>query len=95
MSQSYTFNQKDKIQQGICFALYAAAIILWVTNGFWYLFAALFLLHFVELLVKGWRIGQQAGKPALVTILMTLICGYTWWLPLEKSLAGQRQGKSL
>ena len=95
MSTAEAFTPKDKIQQAICFVLIAAALALWVVNGFWYLFAVLFLLHFAELLVKGWRIGQRAGKPAAVTIVMTMICGYTWWLPLEKSLRDTKgQGKS-
>jgi hypothetical protein len=77
---------KDKIQQILCVVLYAAAIYLWAAKGFWYLFAFLFLLHFTELLIKGWNVGKRAGKSAPVTIVMTLVCGYTWWLPLEKSL---------
>ena len=77
---------KDKIQQAGCLILYILAIYLWVTRGFWYLFAALFLLHFVELLLKGWAVGKQARKSAFVTIVMTLMCGFTWWLPLEKAV---------
>jgi hypothetical protein len=77
---------KDKIQQAICFLLYIIAVYLWVSHKFWYLFAGLLSLHFIELLVKGWPVGKRAGKPAFVTIVMTLICGFTWWLPLEKGL---------
>ena len=77
---------KDKLQQVICFALYGLAIYLWAAHAFWYLFAFLFTLHFIELLVKGWHVGKRAGKSSLGTIVMTLICGFTWWLPLEKSL---------
>ena len=77
---------KDTILQAICIVLFAFAIYLWAIEGVWYLFAALFVLHFVELLLKGWKIGRQAGKSPLVTIVMTLLCGFTWWLPLQKSL---------
>ena len=77
---------KDRIQQIICVLLYILAIYLWVAKGFWYLFAFLFLLHLTELFVIGWQVGKRAGKPPLVTIGMTLLCGFTWWLPLKKSL---------
>jgi hypothetical protein len=77
---------KDRIQQAICFGLYGLAIYLWVFNRFWYLFAVLFILHLVELLLEGWQVGKRAGKSAWVTIFMTLICGFTWWLPLKKNI---------
>jgi len=86
---------KDMIQQGMCVLLYALAVYLWAAHGLWYLFAGLFALHFTELLVVGWRVGRQAGKPPLVTIGMTLLCGYTWWLPLQRSLAQGDQGRQV
>ncbi len=77
---------KDKIQQAICLALYGIAIYLWAVYAFWYIFAFLFTLHFIEFLVKGRHVGKQAGKSSFDALLMTLLFGFTWWLPLEKSL---------
>lgn len=77
---------KDRLQQGFAVALYIAALYLWLLNGFWYFFALLFLLHLAELFLISWKIGRLSGKSHFVTILMTLIFGYTWWLPIQKNL---------
>lgn len=80
---------KDKIQQAFCIVLYAVAIYLWAANSFWYLFVGIVLLHSIELFTKSWEIGKRAGKSAFETIVMTLLFGFTWWLPLEKSLTNK------
>ncbi|MBB6215866.1 hypothetical protein HNQ80_001957 [Anaerosolibacter carboniphilus] len=65
--------------------LWIISVILWVT-GFPYLCWFLLGLHFVELVVVGWRTGRTFGVPPLVSVIMCMIYGYNWWLPLRKKI---------
>ena len=35
---------------------------------------------------KGISIGTKAGKSKVHSIIMTLIFGFTWWLPVQKEM---------
>ncbi|MDP3176660.1 MAG: hypothetical protein Q8M76_02070 [Spirochaetaceae bacterium] len=76
---------KNTLNRVFAAALWAIAVALWAALGFWYLAAGLFLLHFVEIFVAGLKVGRRSGKSILVSVILTLVFGYTWWLPLKKS----------
>jgi len=76
---------KGKILQGACLVLYAASIALWILTGFFYLFAALLVLHISEYFIVGGKIGKQAGLSKGKSFLLCLAFGFTWWLPLKKA----------
>ena len=75
---------KDKILQVGCIVLYAASIALWALTGFFYLFAALLVLHVSEYFIIGGKVGEQAGLSKAKAFLLCLAFGFTWWLPLKK-----------
>lgn len=81
---------KDAMNRAITAALWLIAIALWAVAGFWYLAAGIFLLHFAEIFAAGARVGRRAGKSLAASVALTLVFGYTWWLPLKKSQEAQR-----
>lgn len=74
----------DKINKIITIAIWIIGVYLWITRGFWYIVAGVFALHLVEVFAKGIPVGTKAGKSKLYSIIMTLIFGFTWWLPIQK-----------
>lgn len=66
--------------------LWIVAIILWATIDFGYLLYVLAGLHFVETLLIGVHTGLKFGKGLLKSIIMSMLFGYTWWLPLRKQM---------
>ena len=43
-------------------------------------------LHFAELLIIGYRTGRGFGVSVMRSIVMCLLFGYIWWLPIRKSM---------
>jgi len=76
----------DKVNKILTIFVWAAGIYLWIANGFWYVAAAVFALHLAEVFMKGIPIGKRAGKSISYSVIMTLIFGFTWWLPIQKKL---------
>ncbi len=76
----------DTINKIITILIWIASIYLWITKGFWYLTAAVFILHFFEIFVKGIKVGTKAGKSKMYSVVMTLVFGFTWWLPIQKEM---------
>jgi len=76
----------EKINKIVVILVWIAAIYLWLANGLWYIPAAILALHIVEVFVKGIPIGKKAGKSNGYSILMTLVFGFAWWLPLQNEL---------
>jgi len=75
-----------KIGKVIVILVWIAAIYLGATKGLWHILFAILALHIVEVFVKGLPIGKKAEKSVIYSILMTLIFGFTWWLPLQREL---------
>ena len=70
----------------ITLLLWLVAIILWATLSFPYLFYLLAVLHFVELIFIGLRTGREYGVSTGKSILMCMLYGYNWWLPLRRQM---------
>lgn len=64
--------------------LWIISIMIWFYLGWWYFTVFLFVLHLAEVFLKGVKVGKKAGKPVIHSVIMTLIFGYTWWLPIQK-----------
>ncbi len=77
---------KERMERISALGFWAIGIAMWAVKGWWYVCAAVFALHFVELFVKGLAVGKRAGKPLAETVAMTLTFGYTWWLPLDRRI---------
>lgn len=77
----------DKINKIITIIIWLAGAYLWIFKGFWYIVAGVFALHLIEVFVKGISVGTKAGKSKSYSIIMTLIFGFTWWLPIQKELS--------
>ena len=46
-------------------------------------------IHFIELLIIGFRTGKEYGINAGKSILMCMLFGYNWWLPLRKQMKSE------
>ncbi len=80
---------KQTINYAITLLLWAAAIAVWAIWKFPYLFLFLLALHFVELLIVGFKTGKQYGVSAGRSIFMCMLYGYTWWLPMQKQIKSE------
>ena len=63
--------------------IWIAVVLLWVFRGWWWITAALFILHLVETILIGVKTGTANGKSNGYSIFMTLMFGITWWRPLK------------
>jgi hypothetical protein len=77
---------KTIINYALTLLLWIVGIVLWGTLSFPYLFYFLLALHFVELIIIGFRTGKEYGVSAGKSILMCMLYGYNWWLPLRKQM---------
>jgi len=69
--------------------LWGVAIVFGLKRVFPYLFWFLLALHFIELVVTGYRTGRKYGVSAGRSIVMSMIFGFTWWLPLQKQMKAE------
>ncbi len=74
------------INYAITLLLWLVAFIVWSALSFPYLFYFLLVLHFVELIVIGFRTGKEYGVSAGKSILLCMLFGYSWWLPLRRQM---------
>ncbi len=77
---------KQLIGYFITILLWILSIIVWAAAAFPWLFAALFLLHFAELILIGYRTGAIMNKTPAQSIAMCLLFGFNWWLPLRRTM---------
>lgn len=77
---------KQLFQYFLVLLLWIAAIVLWATGVTFWLFVALAALHTAELLIVGFRTGREFGVPAVRSIVMCLLFGYVWWLPIRRKM---------
>jgi len=77
---------KQLLQYFLVLLLWIAAIVLWAIGVTFWLFAALAALHTAELLIVGFRTGRAYGVKTARSIVMCLLFGYTWWLPIRQKM---------
>ena len=77
---------KQLLQYVEVLLLWIAAIVLWATGVTFWLFVALAALHTAELLIIGFRTGREYGISASRSIMMCLMFGYIWWLPIKRKM---------
>jgi hypothetical protein len=70
------------ILYGIVIALWIGAIVLGAVFEFWYVAIGAVVIHVLELPFAGIPIGRRAGEPLPRSVVMTLVFGFTWWLPI-------------
>jgi len=80
-------NMESAQRAGAAF-LWLLAIALGVVDSLWLPCSLIFSIHFVEVFVKGIPVGRKAGLGIGRSILLTLVFGFTWWLPLERRIKG-------
>lgn len=51
----------------------------------WGLYAALFVLHLFEL-KTALQVGRDKGLSTLRIVVMNLLFGFTWWVPLKQGI---------
>lgn len=74
------------VNKVITLLIWVVGIYLWAAKGFWYIAAAVLALHLAEVFIKGIPVGVKAGKSKVYSAVMTLVFGFTWWLPIQKKL---------
>ena len=70
---------------------YALTVVLWIVAcliakiWLWpWLLVGLAALHLVELIIVGWRMGKAAGTSPVKRVLMCMLFGFIWWLPIMR-----------
>lgn len=77
---------KQLIQYFVAILLWIAAIVLWAAGVTFWVFVAVAALHGAELLLIGYRTGRRFGLSPLRSVVMCLLFGYLWWLPIRKKI---------
>lgn len=72
-----------QVQRIATIILWALSIYLLIFTKFWYPFVFILGLHTVEIFVVGVKKGTAAGKSMLISMIMTLVFGFTWWMYLD------------
>lgn len=76
----------QKIAYALVTLLWIAAILLAILVPWPWLLLVLVVLHLVELLAIGYRTGRRAGHGAPWCVIMCMIFGFVWWLPIKRQL---------
>lgn len=69
--------------------LWIVSFYLWITKKSVYLLYALAGCHLIETVFIGVKTGLKYGKNLYYSIFMTMIFGFTWWLPLRKQIKAE------
>ncbi|MEN6595448.1 MAG: hypothetical protein ABFC31_10945 [Clostridiaceae bacterium] len=77
---------KQLLQYFLVILLWIAAIVLWATGVTFWVFGAIAILHTFELFLVGYRTGREFGVSALRSIVLCLLFGYVWWLPIRRKM---------
>jgi hypothetical protein len=77
---------KQLLQYFLVILLWIAAVVLWATGVTFLLFAVLAILHTVELFLIGYRTGRAFGVSPARSVVLCLLFGYVWWLPIRHKM---------
>lgn len=80
---------KQVLRYALVLVLWSAAIVLWSAGGFPWLCWFLLVLHFIELLVVGFQTGRQYGVDPIKSIILCMLFGFVWWLPLRRKIRSE------
>jgi len=76
---------RDIVNRGVVLILWIVLVVLAIKGKpIWLILLA--SLHFLEMIVAGFRAGMKYGKGILETIVCCMAWGYLWWLPLIKRM---------
>ncbi len=67
-------------------ALWLGALLLAVLVPWPWLLLVLALVHVAELLAVGYRTGRRDGNGSVWCIIMCMLFGLVWWLPIKRRL---------
>ncbi|MDD3919593.1 MAG: DUF362 domain-containing protein [Eubacteriales bacterium] len=81
-----TAKTRQVIYYLLTLVLWAGACLLMKLAAFPWLFLGLLLLHAVELIAVGWKTGKQSGTSGLKSVLLCMLFGFIWWLPLKRQM---------
>lgn len=68
---------------------YTLVLVLWVVGavlsilGFPWLTLGIVVMHLTELVTVGLKAGRAGGEGFLYSIVMCMMFGFTWWVPLK------------
>lgn len=77
---------KQLLQYVLVILLWIAAVVLWASGVTFWAFGAIAILHAAELFIIGLRTGREYGVSAVRSIVLCLLFGFVWWLPIRKRM---------
>lgn len=76
----------QKIGYALVILLWLAAILLTVLASWPWLLIVLPVIHLAELIVIGYQTGRRAGHGGPWCVIMCMVFGFVWWLPIKRRL---------
>lgn len=74
--------------------LWLGAAAMWRAFGLWHIAAAALTIHVVEVPVAGLPVARRAAIHPVRAVVMTMIFGFVWWLPVRRRLDAASSGRS-
>lgn len=68
----------------IMILLWVVAVIVQISWSWWYLLVFLLAANLLQFLFFGLWYGRRNGVNLYLNILMNLIFGFVWWIPLKR-----------
>lgn len=77
---------KQLLHYFLVILLWIAALVLWTAGVTYWVFLVILALHTAELFLIGFRTGREYGVSAVRSIVLCLLFGFVWWLPIRKNM---------
>jgi len=80
---------KQIIYYAVVLFLWILTVIIWAIWHFPFPFLVLVIIHTIEALVIGISTGMRYGMGILESVMMCLLFGVVWWLPLIRKMKAE------
>ena len=72
----------EYVDYALVIILWAAGAVLTILNFPW-ITLGIFFLHLFETVTIGIKTGRAAGENLVYSIVMCMLFGFTWWIPVK------------
>jgi hypothetical protein len=73
--------------------LWVVAVIAQISWSWWYLLVFILAANLIQYLLFGLWYGRRTGTNTYLNIVMNLLFGFVWWIPLQKRADQIKQAK--
>ena len=77
---------KQLLQYFLVILLWIAAVLLCTAGVTCWVLVGMLALHVAELFLIGFRTGREYGVSTVRSIVLCLLFGFVWWLPIRKKM---------